>query len=443
MGDQPRPTATQHPPASRYDFASALLHWLLVFAVLAQLGLGWTLHYWPHALPYRQPAAWVHVSLGISIALLVLVSLFWRLIFAAPKMPASAPSWFGSTGRPAAMILYFLLILMPLTGYLGLVFAGKAVHFWTLPLPPWAWKDADLSALYMRWHFWAAVVLSAVAVLHILLVVGAALRHPGLLSRMRPAFSRRVVLPTGSDIRVQEGSDVGAKEGAEWKGATAESRRLARHLRVFGWIAFWGQLCLGLIAVLLLIVTASSKYYSSGLLKIPYGLSWLEGVSWANLAIALLSLTVIGFYYCTRIARTLKSGADPHRYQRRVTRLISGINFGSSLGVSIAILGTAFSIALLIAKTVSQPPGIAITDPQKIVRAVDVFVLLANFNIVVAHFIGILTCLWMLNRVHRFYSALEIGRATAGDREQPVPAVPKPAAPGLGLSRGGEGAVSA
>jgi hypothetical protein len=195
--------------------------------------------------------------------------------------------------------------------------------------------------------------------------------------------------------------------------------------------------------VLLLIVTASSKYYSSGLLKIPYGLSWLEGVSWANLAIVLLSLTVIGFYYCTRIARALKSGVNPHRYQRRVTRLISGINFGSSLGVSIAILGTAFSIALLIAKTVSQPPGIAITDPQKIVRAVDVFVLLANFNIVVAHFIGILTCLWMLNRVHRFYLALEIARATTREREQPVPAVPKPTAPGLGLSRGGEGAVSA
>ena len=82
------------------------------------------------------------------------------------------------------------------------------------------------------------------------------------------------------------------------------------------------------------------------------------------------------------------------------------INFGSALGLTTAILGTAFSIALLVAKTVSQPPGIAITDPQKIVRAVDVFVLLANFTIVVAHFIGVLTCLWILNRIYRLGSGM-------------------------------------
>ncbi|MGD8207019.1 MAG: DUF3611 family protein [Thiohalocapsa sp.] len=85
-----------------------------------------------------------------------------------------------------------------------------------------------------------------------------------------------------------------------------------------------------------------------------------------------------------------------------VKRLISAINFGSAVGLTLAILGTAFSIALLISKTVSEPPGIAITDPQAIVRAVDVFVLLANFDIVVGHFIGILICLWILNRLHRF-----------------------------------------
>jgi len=62
-------------------------------------------------------------------------------------------------------------------------------------------------------------------------------------------------------------------------------------------------------------------------------------------------------------------------------------------------LAWAFSIALLISKTVSGPPGIAITDPQAIIRAVDVFVLLANFDIVVAHFAGILICLWILHRL--------------------------------------------
>jgi Protein of unknown function (DUF3611) len=50
-------------------------------------------------------------------------------------------------------------------------------------------------------------------------------------------------------------------------------------------------------------------------------------------------------------------------------------------------------------KTVSQPPGIAITDPSKIVRALDVFILIVNFDLLVAHFIGVGTALWLIINV--------------------------------------------
>jgi len=181
----------------------------------------------------------------------------------------------------------------------------------------------------------------------------------------------------------------------------ANSRGLARNLKIFGSVAFWVQLCLGLIAVLLLIVTTSSSYYEENQPTL-YGFSWGKGIVWAYLSLGVLALTVIGFYSCIVLARSLKRGEMAEGTGASVKRLVSTINFGSALGLTLAILGTAFSIALLISKTVSEPPGIAITNPQSIVRAVDVFVLLANFEIVVAHFIGILICLWILNRLHRF-----------------------------------------
>jgi hypothetical protein len=158
---------------------------------------------------------------------------------------------------------------------------------------------------------------------------------------------------------------------------------------------------LGLIAALLLVVTTSSSYYEEHLPTLPSGFSWADGLVWAYVALGVLALTVIGFYSCVLLARPLKRGELPAGGVASVRRLISTVNFGNALGLTLAIVGSAFSIALLISKTVSQPPGIAITDPQLIVRAVDVFILLANFNIVVAHFLGILICLWFLNRVHR------------------------------------------
>ncbi len=61
---------------------------------------------------------------------------------------------------------------------------------------------------------------------------------------------------------------------------------------------------------------------------------------------------------------------------------------------------------MLIGKTVSQPPGIAITDPNKIVRALDVFVLLVNINLLFGHFTGAAVASWLSNHAlrarHRF-----------------------------------------
>jgi cytochrome b561 len=401
-----QPTRSQSPPSqppavARYDVVSSIFHWSLVLLVLTQLGLGWSLHSWPGAIPERQAASWVHHSLGLSITILVFVAVLWRLTFASVKYSALTPAWVRPSERATAIILYFLLILLPLTGYLSLVFAGKAVYIWSWTVPSWGWKDADLSDLYSRWHNGAAIALSGAFLFHVLLVLVARLQERHVRSRKRAPQAVNVNPPPPQ------------KAAPSWEGPTAETRGLAFHLRIFGWIGFWAQLSLGVVSVLLLVVTASSTYYSASSLHIRF-LSWAQGVFWAHFATALLALTVIGFFYCTRLAKGLRGGLDPTRCQHRITRLVSGINFGSSLGLTIAILGTAFSIALLIAKTVAQPPGIAITDPQKIVRAVDVFVLLANFNIVVAHFVGILTCLWMLNRVHRFYLPLELARAAAG-----------------------------
>jgi len=74
--------------------------------------------------------------------------------------------------------------------------------------------------------------------------------------------------------------------------------------------------------------------------------------------------------------------------------------------VLVSFVGVGLSVALMIGKTVSQPPGIAITDPNKIVRALDVFVLLVNINLLFGHFIGASMAAWLSNQAlrarHRF-----------------------------------------
>ena len=395
LSDWPNPSSDQPPVIPRRrGIVLPLLHWIIILLVLIELGLGWSEPYWPQGFRYLPLIAPLHVSLGISLAVLVVVALLWRTLTSSPGSSPSQPAWLRIPLRVAALLLYLFLLLALATGYLSLVFAGKPIDFWTLSLPSWGWVDANLSALFGIWHDETAIVLAILVALYLLLRLAAALRRPTMPAPATPSS----VLPTRDGLIPIPNSDETVPHGGA---APPTHLSLAGHLRIFGAIAFWLEVPLGLIAALLLFVAASSHYYSENQLKLPSALSWAEGVVWAHLATAILILTIIGFYLCVRWARGLKTGIEPARNLQRIRRLITSINFGSSLGVSIAILGTAFSIALLIAKTVSQPPGIAITDPQKIVRAVDVFVLLANFLIVVAHFLGLLIGLWVLNRIHR------------------------------------------
>jgi hypothetical protein len=56
-----------------------------------------------------------------------------------------------------------------------------------------------------------------------------------------------------------------------------------------------------------------------------------------------------------------------------------------------------------VAKTISQPPGVAILDPNKIVRAIDVFVVLANIALIAAHLVGTVIAFWLLDRIHHYH----------------------------------------
>jgi len=396
MDHQQRRPGMQRSPVQPSNVVSTLLHWLLVLLALTLLGLGWWAHYWPDAVHSFPRVFWIHMSLGITTAMIALFTLFWRLVSVTPPGWAAVPSLLGRLRLVAAAVLYLILVFQPVTGYFALLFDNKAVDFWTLSFPPPAYEDLDLSTMYGQWHQIWAIVLAVTVGLDLLLSLVAAIwgKHPAPAG-IEPTLPQPEALQDAS--RLQE----------PWSGPTPESRRMAGYLRLSGWIAFWGQLALGGVAVLLLMATASSAYYEANPVKVlGFGAHWLEGGSWAYFAIVVLGLTIAGFFACTRIGKRFQRGLDPRGWQLRLKRTVSGIMFGSSLGVSMAIIGAAFSIALLVAKTVAQPPGIAITDPAKIVRAVDIFILLANFNIVVAHFIGILTCLWMLNRVNHYYSWL-------------------------------------
>lgn len=173
------------PSSERYDRMAVALHWAIALAVIAQFAWGW----WMQGIP-KQPigprvdAFNLHKSVGLTLLALMLLRLAWRAAHAPPALPAMA-HWQAVLARATHVLLYVVLFLMPLSGYLGSVWSGYPVKVFGMTLPAWGAKDATLKDLAGTVHLVTAWALAAAVALH----VAGALKHAlvdrdGLLARM-------------------------------------------------------------------------------------------------------------------------------------------------------------------------------------------------------------------------------------------------------------------
>ena len=173
------------PHFGRYTRTAIALHWLVALAVIVQFCWGW----WMQGIPKQPPglradAFNLHKSIGLTIMMLMTVRLLWRWRHPPPAFPAM-PKWQAALAHVIHATLYAVLLLHPLSGYLGSVYSGYPVKLFGLTLPPWGHSDPALKNFFSASHFVTSWVLLAAVALH----VAGALKHAlvdrdGLLTRM-------------------------------------------------------------------------------------------------------------------------------------------------------------------------------------------------------------------------------------------------------------------
>ena len=184
----------------RYSTVSILLHWTIALAIVGQIFLGWRMTDLPRGTAQFELFQ-LHKSVGISILLLSLVRLGWRLTHPAPPLPAHMRGWERLLARATHVAFYVAMIGMPLLGW-ALVSASPysiPTMLWdAIPWPhlPWlaelspAAKKQTADALETV-HSKGAWVIIGVLALH----VAGALKHhvrdrDTVLWRMLPLVPR-------------------------------------------------------------------------------------------------------------------------------------------------------------------------------------------------------------------------------------------------------------
>ena len=132
----------------------------------------------------------LHVSLGISILILSVVRLWWRISHPVPALPATMKGWEKKISHVTHFIFYVLMIGLPLSGLMSFgteaakdaVVAG-ATLFGSLPVP----NLPNIGGIGGVVHGLGAKLGQFLVILHVL----AALKHQlwdkdNLLKRMFP-----------------------------------------------------------------------------------------------------------------------------------------------------------------------------------------------------------------------------------------------------------------
>lgn len=166
------------PTQRRYARIAVVLHWLIALAIIANIIGGLTLDWFlDNADPAMKAQGLVnialHKSLGLTIILLTVVRLAWRLANPPPALPAHMTRLERRLARSSHAAFYLLMFALPLSGW-ALASTGRAPIRWfgalDVPHLPVAASQRGLLGEGHELLGWTMVALLA---LHIL----AALKH--------------------------------------------------------------------------------------------------------------------------------------------------------------------------------------------------------------------------------------------------------------------------
>jgi cytochrome b561 len=189
---------------THYNAGAIVLHWAIALLILANIGLAWwfnTLHGEAKIEPVQ-----LHKSIGITVLILTVVRLAWRLAVPPPPLPPTMTLLERWLAHTVHTLFYVVMLGAPLTGWAfssasPLIHVFPIVLFHLVPWPAIApltnlphdqMKQAH--AVFLASHRLLAKLAYALVALH----VAGALKHQvfdhdNALARMIPFLRRKAV----------------------------------------------------------------------------------------------------------------------------------------------------------------------------------------------------------------------------------------------------------
>lgn len=180
------------PAIIRYTATAIALHWVTALLLIVTFPLGVYMHGLALS-PFKLQLVSYHKWIGVTVLLLTVARLAWRVKHVPPPLPETVPLWQQRAAQGLHLLLFVLLLVIPVSGWLMSSAKGvPVVYLGLVQLPDLVGKDKALGDTLQEVHEALNFGLLALAGMH----VAAALKHHFLdkdttLLRMLPFGSRR------------------------------------------------------------------------------------------------------------------------------------------------------------------------------------------------------------------------------------------------------------
>ena len=152
----------------RYGVVSRSIHWATAAIIIALIVVGWYMTGLAEEDPARRNIYNLHKSVGVLSIFLLVLRFAWLKVSPAPELPAVFPASERNLTQGMRILLYVLMLLVPVSGYVMSTAAGYPVPFFKLFTMPALIGESEMLAEFAHEaHAILGYSILAVVALHI------------------------------------------------------------------------------------------------------------------------------------------------------------------------------------------------------------------------------------------------------------------------------------
>lgn len=174
-----------------------------------------------------------------------------------------------------------------------------------------------------------------------------------------------------------------------------DKQKFAQTFRLLSRISYWIHILLGAISTITLLLVIFSR-----------GANNSTGVG-VGIFMIMFSLIALSFriYWAWRYHKLAKKLQRVNRdLQPSRTEIIKVLRIGllaSLVGLLLAFIASEISLVSLVAGAIARPQGVAVYEREQVIKIADLLLILAQFNILGAHFFGGINSLGLLSWISK------------------------------------------